>query len=76
MAIRQKSSVKPAASSTSRTRSCSPTLAPPVVTSRSWCRAASTRVAMAARSSGATGRMEGSPPAARTMAARAKLLEE
>ena len=57
------------------TRSWSPTEAPPVVTSMSAPATASATAAIAARSSRATGSTIGSPPAARTRAARAWELE-
>ncbi len=76
MAIFQKSSVMPSAPNASRTRSCSPTDAPPVVTSRSAPRAAATMVWSACASSGATPSSNGSPPQARTKAAKAGPFEE
>ena len=75
MAICQKSTTRPRRVSDSMTRSWSPTLAPPVVTSRSTPAIWSATPAMASRSSLATGSTTGSPPQARTRAASAWELE-
>ena len=75
MAIFQKSSRNPTPPSPACTRSWSPTLAPPVVTSMSAPRAAAAAAAIAAAVSPATGSTVASAPASRTRAARQCALE-
>ncbi len=75
IAIFQKSSASPDSPSALWTRSCSPTEAPPVVTSRSAPRADSAMVRSVALSSGAMPILTGSPPLAATKAASAQALE-
>ena len=75
MAICQKSRASPCSPSTPRTRSRSPTEAPPMVTTRSTPRSCSLASARLSGRSRAMPRSSGSPPHCRTMAASATVLE-